>query len=1243
MIYTIYLCALVFMKRLNVGVILSLILFSALGFLGNYFSLPLFFNVDFLFGTFFIILAIRFIGWYAILPAAIAASYTHFLWNHPYSIIIFIAEASFVLFFYNRKRRSLVIYDTFYWLVLGMPLVFLFYGLVMNVNITGTLVIMAKQSVNGIFNSLAASLFLTLLNVLNYALRRKHEKQTYRNVIFEVMTFTILSPMLIYMVISIRMETQNHYLEAKEYLIRIASGYANALNGRLSENVRFVERIASLAAKYPLSHLSQTQFQHDLEVLHSASPDILRVGVLTDKLISASFSPLQDKNGHSNVGKDFSGREIYDRVLKTGKTEISNLVKSKIHSEEKILFLITPIIRKEQKIGFVVASLNFAIFQKLLETDYKIFGTNITILDRQNFVLLSTNNKIESEKAWLNRMDFGNYRRMDHDVYQWNPSLPPNTAIIKRWIQSIYSYEMDLDAKLSGWRLIVDLPMGAHVAYLQKLGNQSMGLMFLFVLISVTISYLISRSITKSIADVHKNSNNLPDKIYSNEKIVWHDSIFFENIRLVHNFQYLEVQLFEKFNELRRLNQYLEKEVDARTKALAESNFRLEDSLNHANILAQQAQAASIAKSSFLANMSHEIRTPMNGIIGSVELLVDTSLNEEQKFHVRTIGSASETLLGIVNDILDLSKIESGKMQIAMDTFSVRNLFSNVRDLFCERISKKGVEFLYNNIELHQDFYGSDAFRIKQILFNLLSNAEKFTKSGEIVLTVQDIIDANHQIFLEFTVSDTGIGILASRLDNIFESFTQADVSTTKLFGGTGLGLAISYRLAKLLNGDLFVTSEEGKGSEFSLRIPVIKAEQQIIINRSIPERFQKILVVSIQRKLLDLMKSILGNPDFSENGIIALKAISSALQNGNPYQLIVLDNELPFMSGVEILDTIQNLAIDQKPLILVLATCASRLYVEKAMSRHPNAVPIQKPFSVEEIIAAIQGNRLEPNIESPEEILVSKNIYKSLRPVLIVDDNQMNLDVIGAMLAKMGIGFLVAHNGLEAVEMFCQNKDVQLIFMDIHMPLMDGVQAMKEIRKIDYGRNIPIIALTANALKEDEEKYLSSGMSGYLAKPFRKKDLIAIMEQFLHSEVDVTGESETPSLYFTSSVEHISNQHLDYWLNLSYLDNNFSDMINVYADTVRRFPEEYARLRGLVNVAIEKNAAEEARSAVHQLRGVSASMGFLQLADLLGHTEKELTEKSLTEKVHLLLAQATDVYTQSMQAAEKFIELRLK
>lgn len=522
----------------------------------------------------------------------------------------------------------------------------------------------------------------------------------------------------------------------------------------------------------------------------------------------------------------------------------------------------------------------------------------------------------------------------------------------------------------------------------------------------------------------------------------------------------------------------------------------------------QRAEAASRAKSSFLANMSHEIRTPMNGVVGMADLLTESPLTEEQELYVSTIKNSGEALLDIINDVLDFSKIEANKLVLHPAEFDLERCIHEIITLLQPSAREKGIHLLIDyDIMLPSRFVG-DLGRIRQVLTNLLGNAVKFTPEGHVLVRVVGVDQNREAASFHVTIEDTGIGILDEKVDHIFGEFNQVDDERNREFEGTGLGLSITRKLIELMNGEIWVTSEQGDGSCFGFRLTLPFAEGAQTEPCPLPEGISNVLVVDdheLNRQILERQFSTMGaTVTCARDGLEAQEVSSPDID------LVITDHNMPNCDGLELAQALRNKGID-KPILLL---SSSPRFAENDPARPLVQAVLQKPVSRRDLfsrLANLQNAEPDPVVAPQRPAAVQRN-GRRMR-ILAAEDNKTNQLVFRKLLKTLEIDLVFACNGIQAVDEY-QKFSPDLIFMDISMPKMDGKEATSKIRDIenDTGHHVPIVALTAHALDGDEEGILAAGLDHYLTKPLRKPEIFERIADALPNEArDPFPVEETP------------------------------------------------------------------------------------------------------------------------------------
>ena len=676
----------------------------------------------------------------------------------------------------------------------------------------------------------------------------------------------------------------------------------------------------------------------------------------------------------------------------------------------------------------------------------------------------------------------------------------------------------------------------------------------------------------------------------------------------------------DMLDQIQERDEYLEEQVNERTKGLVQAK--------------EIAESANRGKSEFLANMSHEIRTPMNGVLGMAELLQETELSPVQSKFAKTIQGSGETLLAIINDILDFSKIEAGKLQFENIPFDLQFLIEDVAQMLATRAHAKGLELAVYITEDTCLSLKGDPTRLRQVLTNLVGNATKFTERGEVVVRVSTIKAEGHLVTLQISVLDTGIGIHPEVRKRIFNPFSQADGSTTRKYGGTGLGLTISSELVAGMGGTLMCESEPGEGSTFFFTVPLERVPEDER-TRHQPDSTElagvRVLIVddnATNREILEYQTASWSMISESvSSGLAGLEKMRSAVKNGCPFDLVILDMQMPDMDGLEVAQKIKADAVIADVKMIMLTSIGLHGDVSQETQQSGIAAYLTKPVRKSDLhsslLMIIGKEKGDIQLHLSRKHFITKDVRKLKMSVLVAEDNPINQEVIIFMLQKIGCDVDIATNGQEALEAVTENL-YDIILMDCQMPKMDGYEATAAIRNLeeqeDLRQKTPIIALTANALEGDREKCLTAGMDDYISKPCKIEEIQTMLETWCDGPPSVGTKHQFSEKNADEKVKTAEHSSL---IEQGVLNALRDLQMEGQPDILERIITAYCKSSDLLvaglREAFNMDDLTALQNSAHSLKSGSANVGALNLSELSKELEIGCRQNTLENAANLV------------------------
>ncbi len=689
--------------------------------------------------------------------------------------------------------------------------------------------------------------------------------------------------------------------------------------------------------------------------------------------------------------------------------------------------------------------------------------------------------------------------------------------------------------------------------------------------------------------------------------------------------------------------------------ALRDDNDQLTGYLGIARDISSQKKfefdllQAGMAKSQFLANMSHEIRTPLNAVLGMLQLLRKTSLSERQEDYVIKAHQASQLLLGLLNDVLDLSKIEAGKLQLESHSFSLEDLLRELGSILSANQGRKDVEIIYDidsNVPTHMV---GDPLRLQQVLINLAGNALKFTEHGQIIVKIKLIEFQPMPSCLSFSVQDTGIGIALEQQKRIFEGFTQAEASTSRKFGGTGLGLTISKRLIELMGGVLSLESEVGKGSTFKFELPFYASyPSDYLVPRpnSWPQQnCLNVLVVDdntfSRRVLSGLIESMGWRAVEAEGGKTAIDLVQQASLSDAPFDVVLMDWLMPDIDGVTAIQHIRQSVTSLKvaPIIIMVTAYAREMLTEVSTAAIPPATRIlNKPVTPIQLFETIQDVCISNHDSSVDRPTNSQRLLGM--KLLVIEDNPLNRLVAYELLTHEGAVVQLAEGGISGIQMATEeDNQLDVIMMDVQMPDLDGLEATRQIRMHPSGMDIPIVAMTANVSPAEQAICLEAGMNAHISKPIDMDNVVAVLRTV------ISNKRHSTKLLIENEKQHFDADEVE---QLSVALRRFNGNLSLYNMTLQNFPAEMNRLQDQLLTHAQSRNRLQMTAALHAMKGVAGLIGALGLMKTVGMYEQRIRKgeeldvlmmEGMLEQISELSSRSLSILTMHLEVTEMTVE----
>jgi len=903
---------------------------TALAYAGNAANVTLSANLQFLFGTIPVLVMLHFFGWGpALVSGAIAAAHTAILWQNPLGVIVFVGEILVVGLTYRRRSRNLLLIDTVFWVILGMPAAFLVHRLFDIGPPTMSLLIAFRLAVNGIFNALVASLVVALVEHIVPRLRHAPSRRAlgFAQTVFLVMVAFVLIPGMIILVFMARQEMTRVEEDVRTRLSITAFSARQAVNTWVAENIQTLRSLATFAGQVGSDGLDDLQSEMHLLNMSDADFRLLAVTDTAGRIITTE--PPGEGTGDFEEALESAGQR-FPLVVTDLQGMVTDCIPTDKPGSSVVLFGV-PVVSGEVVSGSIIGVLDTLRLQDLLSTVSSNWAVNVSIVDGNDIVVVSTDRSIPSFSDFDSAFP-GPYLELSPGMSIRTPNGRPETSLAKRW-QSTEYVVRDRLAVTSSWTIALNAAIAPYQGSLNERYQSVFLVMIIVIVFTTVLSDLVSRRMLRSLTELSEVAEGLPEKVVRQEETRWPVSRIAEIHALINCFRLTSEHLAESFTKLQQANSEL---VEAK----------------------EDAELANRTKSEFLANISHDLRTPLNGILGFAQILSrDTSLDEQTLNAVEIIRKSGNHLLNLINDILDVSRIEADKLHLDRQPFYLGSFLDDIADIVSLQARQKGLKLVVRFDENLPRVALGDEKRIRQVLLNLLNNAVKFTDTGTVTFSA-----AWQDGRLTATVADTGIGIPADELESIFTPFKQL-TKHIQSEEGTGLGLAIVSRLVTMMNGGVTVESTPGKGSAFTLEVSLPESEidppgpQSTSTITGYTGSVKNVLIVDDKEQNRRVLRAMLEPLGFvireAPDGKSALETIRN-----DPPDIVLMDLVMPVMDGFEAITSIRGDAtMSQVPVVAISASVANSIREECLRLGFSDFIP--KPFRESEMLNTV-GKMLE-------------------------------------------------------------------------------------------------------------------------------------------------------------------------------------------------------------------------------------------------------------------------------------------